>query len=259
MPCVIGSVGQLNFKSDCLYTSPPNRLGMDGEDSTGDNFHNEETGSNPLDTKMNRRKFLKASAISAGVVGLGGIALSAGNNSTVLEPPTQTVPSTSNADPFALQSITLNINGQSYQVGVEPRDMLNNVIRDYLGLIGTKRPCNRGECGGCTVLIDDVPHMSCTYPAYRAVGHAILTVEGYNVDPVLNAVQQAWVQADSGQCSGCQEGQVMAATALLKSNPNPSLDEIKFAMSGNICRCGNYAGIIAGIQLAAQNLQGGSA
>ena len=235
---------------------------MAGEDSARGNS-NEETGSNPLDTKMNRRKFLKASAISAGVVGLGGIALSSGNATTVIETPTANVPSTSNADPFASQIVTLNINGKDVQVGVEPRDMLNNILRDSLGLIGTKRPCNRMECGGCTVLIDDVPHMSCTYPAFRAVGHKIITVEGYTMTSpeatVLNALQQAWVEEDGGQCSGCQPGQIMSATALLLNNQNPSLDEIKTAMSGNICRCGNYAGIIASIQTAALKLQGGSA
>ncbi|MDG7007043.1 MAG: (2Fe-2S)-binding protein [Nitrososphaerota archaeon] len=214
---------------------------------------------------MNRRTFLKVSAVSAGVAGLGGLALTTGNSTTVLQPPTESVPTTSNSDPFALQAVKLNINGKDYEVGVEPRDMLNNVLRDSLGLIGTKRPCNRGECGGCTVLVDDVPTMSCSFPAYRAAGHKVITVEGYNMNPatqesnILNALQLAWVQEDGGQCSGCQPGQIMSATALLMSNPNPSVDEIKSAMSGNICRCGNYAGIIASIQLAAKNLQGGSA
>ena len=235
---------------------------MDGEDNS--ETHHDDTGSNPLETRMNRRKFLKTSAISAGVVGLGGIALTSGN-ATVVETPTANVPATSNSDPFASQTITLNINGNDIEVGVEPRDMLNNILRDSLGLIGTKRPCNRMECGGCTVLIDDVPHMSCTYPAFRAAGHKIVTVEGYTMSSsapetaVLNALQQAWVEQDGGQCSGCQPGQIMSATALLMSNPNPSLDEIKTAMSGNICRCGNYAGIIASIQAAAKTLQGGSA
>ncbi len=235
---------------------------MDGEDNS--ETHHDDAGSNPLETRMNRRKFLKTSAISAGVVGLGGIALTSGN-ATVVETPTANVPATSNSDPFASQTVTLNINGTDIEVGVEPRDMLNNILRDSLGLIGTKRPCNRMECGGCTVLIDDVPHMSCTYPAFRAAGHKIVTVEGYNMPSsapetaVLNALQQAWVEQDGGQCSGCQPGQIMSATALLMSNPNPSLDEIKLAMSGNICRCGNYAGIIASIQAAAKTLQGGSA
>ncbi|MDG6960662.1 MAG: twin-arginine translocation signal domain-containing protein, partial [Nitrososphaerota archaeon] len=85
---------------------------------------------------MNRRTFLKTSAISAGVVGLGGIALTAGNTTTVVETPTESVPTTSNSDPFALQTVTLNINGKAYEVGVEPRDMLNNILRDGLGLIG---------------------------------------------------------------------------------------------------------------------------
>ncbi|MDG6953554.1 MAG: (2Fe-2S)-binding protein [Nitrososphaerota archaeon] len=237
---------------------------MGEKDSTTKQPHSEESESTPLDSKMNRRTFLKASTISAGVIGLGGIALSTGNSTTVVQNPTENLPATSNSDPFASQTVTLNINGKSYEVSVEPRDMLNNVLRDDLGLIGTKRPCNRGECGGCTVLIDGVAYMSCTYPAYRAAGHSITTVEGYNVpssteSQILNALQLAWVQEDGGQCSGCQPGQIMSATALLLSNPNPTLDEIKAGMSGNLCRCGNYDGIIASIQLAAQNLQGGSA
>lgn len=235
---------------------------MGEEDSSADQSRKEEAESSPLDSKMNRRTFLKASAISAGVV--GGIALTTGNSTTLIQTPTESVPSTSNSDPFATQTIKLNVNGKDVEVGVEPRDMLNNVLRDSLALVGTKRPCNRGECGGCTVLIDDVPHMSCTYPAYRAAGHNIITVEGYNMPAsaetsVLNALQQAWVEEDGGQCSGCQPGQIMSATALLLGNPNPSVDEIKTAMSGNICRCGNYAGIIASIQTAAKTLQGGSA
>lgn len=203
-------------------------------------------------SKLSRRSFIKAGVGGAALV---GVALGASSPQSLLA---ESSASSSTTDPFAAQTITLNVNNKNYEVGVEPKDMLNNVLRDFLGLVGTKRPCNRMECGGCTVLIDGVPHMSCTYMALHAVGKQILTVEGTSVEPVLSALQNAWVQADGGQCSYCQPGQIMSATALLKQNSNPSLDDIKLSQSGNICRCGNYAGIIAAIQLAAQNLQGGS-
>ena len=199
---------------------------------------------------------MKAGTAGVGLVGLVGLGVSADPALVVAQTAGQ---QGAPLDPFAARTVTLNINGQQYQVQAEPRDMLATVLRDHIGLIGTKRPCNRMECGGCTVLIDGVPHMSCQYPALRAVGHNVLTVEGSSTEPVLAALQSAWVEVDGGQCSYCQPGQLMSATALLKSNPNPTLDDIKAAMSGNICRCGNYAGIIAGIQLAAKNLQGGSA
>jgi len=160
-------------------------------------------------------------------------------------------------DPYAAQVVQLNINGTTMAAQVEPRDMLVNVLREQLGLIGTKRPCNRMECGGCTVLIDNKPYYSCTFMTIRAVGHQILTVEGGATDPVLAAVQAAWPHTDSSQCGYCQSGQVMSATALLKNTPNPTIDEIKAGMSGNLCRCGTYMNVIEGIQLAAKNLGSG--
>ena len=196
---------------------------------------------------------MKASAAGVAVVGVGLTLQTTQSGFTAQQQQPTTY------DPFAAQVVTLTVNGKSYQVSLEPRDMLVSVLRDHIGLIGTKRPCNRMECGGCTVLIDNVPYNSCQYIALRAVGKQILTVEGSSTDSVLNALQTAWVQADGGQCSYCQPGQIMAATALLKQTPNPSLDQIKQGMSGNICRCGNYAGIISGVQLAAQNLSNGGA
>jgi aerobic-type carbon monoxide dehydrogenase small subunit (CoxS/CutS family) len=152
--------------------------------------------------------------------------------------------------------IHLNVNGKTYATFVEPRDMLVNVLRENLGLTGTKRPCNRMECGGCTVLIDDKPYYSCTYLAIRAEGKKILTVEGWQSEKILQALHTAWHENDASQCGYCQEGQLMSATALLKSNPNPSVDEIKIAMSGNLCRCGTYMNIIEAIQSASKKLKG---
>jgi len=157
-----------------------------------------------------------------------------------------------------MRTITLNVNGTNYNLNVEPRSMLVDVLRDSMGLIGTKRPCNRMECGACTVLIDGVAHESCGVMAIRAVGHNITTVEIATADPVVNALQQAWVTADGAQCGFCGPGYIMSATALLKANTGhvPTLAQIKDACSGNLCRCGNYPHIIAAIQLAAKNLGG---
>jgi aerobic-type carbon monoxide dehydrogenase small subunit (CoxS/CutS family) len=209
--------------------------------------------------KVSRRTFMKASIAGAAVAASVGAALETG---TLRRPSTQAV--TQVVDPFAEQNITLIINGQTYPVTVEPRDMLVNVIREDVGLIGTKRPCNRMECGGCTVLIDGKPYYSCTYLATRAQGKQIMTVEANNPgqlstpDPVLAAIQQAWVANDASQCGYCQDGRIMAATALLKSNPNPSVDEIKAGLEGVLCRCGTYMNVIEAMQQAAQSLGSGA-
>jgi aerobic-type carbon monoxide dehydrogenase small subunit (CoxS/CutS family) len=173
-------------------------------------------------------------------------------NTATVPPPAPVVAT----DPMGVRTITLNVNGANYNVNVEPRSMLVDVIREDLGLIATKRPCNRMSCGACTVLIDGVPHESCTYIALRAVGHSITTSEVATGDAVVNALQQAWVVADGGQCSYCASGFIMAATALLKANSNPTIPQIKAGLSGNICRCGNYMHIITAVQQAAASLGG---
>lgn len=211
-------------------------------------------------SEFSRRTFLKGSVAAGAVVGIGGLALKKSSLAA-----TTTTQTTTTTDPFAEQQITLNVNGTDYPVTVEPRDMLVNVIREDIGLIGTKRPCNRQECGGCTVLIDDVPFNSCSYIALRAQGKKILTTEGGvasttqgapAADPVIAALQAAFVQEDGGQCAYCSPGQIMAAAGLLKQNTNPTVDEIKAAQSGNLCRCGNYLNIIQSVQAAAQSLGG---
>ncbi|MGD0511405.1 MAG: 2Fe-2S iron-sulfur cluster-binding protein, partial [Candidatus Micrarchaeaceae archaeon] len=131
---------------------------------------------------------------------------------------------------------------------------------ETLGLTGVKRPCNRMECGGCTVLIDNYPVYSCTYLASRAQGHQIMTVEANNAgqlatpDKVLAAIQTAWQQNDSSQCGYCQPGRVMAATALLKSNATPTIPEIQAGLEGVLCRCGTYINVIAAVQAASAAL-----
>ena len=213
---------------------------------------NSDDGGGIINSKVSRRTFLKTSVASAAVVGVGSLALKSPSSLLQVSNTSQS----SESDPFAPVSITLNVNGQDYTTTVEPRDMLVNVLRENLNLTGTKRPCNRMECGGCTVVINDGTSTyavySCTYIATRAVGKQITTVEG--TDPVLQALQTAWVPNDASQCGYCQPGRLMAATALLKSNSSPSLDQIKQAIAGNICRCGTYINVIAAIQQAASSL-----
>ena len=219
--------------------------------------------------KVSRRTLLKGTAAAAAVAGVSVASLSrprikeqsAQSYSTISPTATNTAVAPSATpivatDPFSLRTITLNVNGKDYSVNVEPRRMLVDVLREDLGLIATKRPCDRMSCGSCTVLVDGVPHESCTYMALRGVGHKIMTSEIATGDPVVNALQQAWPIADGGQCNYCASGQIMAATYLLKNNPNPSVADIKDGLSGNICRCGNYLHIIDAVQLAAANLGG---
>lgn len=216
-------------------------------------------------TKISRRSFIKGSVTAASAVGVASVlgigAASAANYVTISPTKTNTATVPPQVpllpvDPFALRTVTLNVNGTDYNVNVEPRDMLVDVIRNDLGLIATKKSCNRMQCGICTVLIDGVPRESCQVMALRAVGHKIVTSEIAQGDPVVNALQQAWVTEDGGQCTYCGPGQIMAATALLKSNTNPTIPQIKAALSGNLCRCGNYMHIIAAVQAAAKNLGG---
>ncbi len=215
-------------------------------------------------TKVSRRTLLKGTAATAAVAGVAVVALKGKQNlqqlhaeqstSSTAAAATTTIPT----DPFAARAVTLNINGAKYNVNVEPRDMLVDVLRDGLGLVAAKRPCNRMECGGCTVLIDGAVRYACQYPAILAGSpHMITTAEIYSAstpDPVVAALMQAWIANDAAQCGYCGSGMIMASTALLKSNPTPTVDQIKSALSGNLCRCGAYLNIIEAVQAAAASL-----
>jgi len=149
-------------------------------------------------------------------------------------------------------SVTLNINGRSYQHLVEPRWSLSYVLREELHITGTKVGCERGECGACTVLLDDVPRYSCMTLAVEAEGVAITTVEGLMSGEELGDVQQAFVEEDAVQCGYCTSGQIMSVEGLLRANPNPTRDEACSQVSGNICRCGAYPHILNAAERAAE-------
>ena len=151
-----------------------------------------------------------------------------------------------------MTKVMLRINGRDYRLLVEPRWSLLYVLREGLGLTGAKPGCERGECGACTVLIDDVPRYACMTLAVEAEGTKITTIEGLMKGEDLGPVQQAFVEHDAFQCGYCTPGQIMAVEGLLRANPSPSAADIRRGVSGNLCRCGAYKHIFNAAQKAAK-------
>ena len=150
--------------------------------------------------------------------------------------------------------IKLSINNKTYEIDASPEMPLLWVIRDMVGLTGTKFGCGMAQCGACTVHLDGAPIRSCSFPVSAAAGKKITTIEGIS-EKVGLAVQKAWVDLQVPQCGYCQSGQIMSATALLKNKPNPSDSDIDTAMQGNLCRCGTYQRVRSAIHLAADLLK----
>ena len=149
----------------------------------------------------------------------------------------------------------LTVNRTEYEIDVEPEMPLLWVLRDELGITGTKYGCGIAQCGACTVHMDGMAVRSCQIPAEAADGAEIVTIEGLGTPEALHAVQQAWIEHQVAQCGYCQSGQIMQAASLLDTHPDPSDDEIDRAMSGNLCRCGTYVRIRAAVRAAAGKLQ----
>ena len=161
----------------------------------------------------------------------------------VLEPEVTDIPKT---------AITITVNGRLHQIEVEDRWTLIELLRDHLELTGSKIGCNRGECGSCTVLVDGEPVYSCSTLAVWADGQDVLTVEGLEKDGQLSVLQQAFMEHNAPQCGFCTSGQLMSATALLEENPEPTVDEVRHALAGNLCRCSNYNAIVEAVMDASR-------
>ena len=151
--------------------------------------------------------------------------------------------------------ITLDLNGAPVTAEAEPRTLLVHFLRDNLGLTGTHWGCDTSNCGACVVLLDGEPVKSCTVLAAMADGHEVRTVEGLERDGQLDPVQQGFVEEHGLQCGFCTPGMMLTARALLDANPNPSDDEIREAISGQLCRCTGYKNIIAAVRWAAEHPQ----
>ncbi len=151
-----------------------------------------------------------------------------------------------------METLTIMLNGQEVTVEIKPDALLLDVLRDQLELTGTKQACGEGECGACTVLLDGEPVTSCLVPALKAQGRTVMTVEGLTSAGALHPLQRAFIDHGAVQCGYCTPGMLMSAKALLDRNPHPSEDEIKHAVSGNLCRCTGYVKIIEAIKAASR-------
>lgn len=155
------------------------------------------------------------------------------------------------------QIISLNVNGLEYDVMIEPQTTLSHVLREDLGFTGTKVSCEVGSCGACTVLIDGVPTLSCLTLAITARGKKITTIEGLAKGASLHPIQKAFVANGAIQCGFCTPGMILSAKALLDRNPDPTRDEVKEALSGNLCRCTGYVKIVDAVLDAAKTTRDG--
>jgi xanthine dehydrogenase YagT iron-sulfur-binding subunit len=191
---------------------------------------------------ISRRGFLSAAGLGmVGAATAGRMSGAASSDGTAIA-----------ADPEAAShSLDLVVNGRRHRLLVEPRWSLLFVLREKLGLTGTKVGCERGECGACTVLLDGMPRYACMTLAVEAEGHAITTVEGLLRGEELGPVQQAFREHDAFQCGYCTSGQIVAVEGLLRQNPKPSHDQIRQGVSGNLCRCGAYPNIFRAADRAA--------
>ncbi len=195
-------------------------------------------------SRASRRKFIKGVIASGAAVSSAGYVFGGLSGCT----PEQV------ASGGVERLLSLNVNGETRRVDVLPNETLAMTLRYKLGLTGTKLGCDRGECGACTVLIGEVPSYSCSTLTHAVRDRAIMTIEGVEgPNGELHPVQQAMIDELGPQCGFCTPGQVMSAVALLRANPNPTRDEARFAMSGNLCRCGAYDHYLNSIMRAAQD------
>lgn len=197
-----------------------------------------------MDT-ISRRKFLRRT--SAGVAATTLVSGAGAASQTNAGGGASSAPSGA-----ATHEVRIVVNGTERRVRIEDRWSLAEVLRDRLGLTGTKVGCERGECGACTVLLNGTAVYSCSYLAAWADGASVQTVEGLVRDGVLDPLQQAFIDHDGPQCGFCTSGQLMAARALLNTNPHPTDDQVRRGLAGNVCRCSNYNRYVEGVLAAAQ-------
>jgi xanthine dehydrogenase YagT iron-sulfur-binding subunit len=204
---------------------------------------------------VSRRDFLKG--LGGGLAATAAVATGATAVQALEAPPPQaTVPPARGKRLKGVVRVTLNINGEAHSADVEPRTTLLNTLRDHLDLTGAKKVCDRGSCGACTVLADGKAIYSCSMLAVDAQGKKITTVEGLGTPEQMSPVQEAFVEKDALMCGFCTPGFVVTCTGLLKKNPNPTLEQVKEACAGNVCRCGTYPHVFEAALDAAKKMRG---
>ena len=191
---------------------------------------------------LSRRQFLHRTA--AGIAVAGGVSAIPSSPAAEVEP--------SRTDRPAAVPLTLHVNGKKHELNLEPRVTLLDGLREYLGLTGTKKGCDHGQCGACTVLIGGRRINACLTLAVMKDGEEVTTIEGLAQASVLHALQQAFIEHDAFQCGYCTPGQICSAAGLIAEGRARTADEIRELMSGNICRCGAYPNILAAIREAAE-------
>ncbi len=204
-----------------------------------------DEGKKPPASGFSRRGFLRGVGISGGVLGTG-----------ILEQDAAAAPTAQVAGPDAVQ-ISLKINGKSMPVSVEPRETLLDVMRNKLDHTAAKRVCDRGTCGACTVIMNNKAVYACTVLAIDAQGKNIETLEGIAQGDKPHPLVAAFVNNDAQQCGYCTPGFVVASKAFLDRNPNPTVEDLKTGLGGNLCRCGTYVGVRHAVLEAAKQVKGG--
>ena len=198
-------------------------------------------------SQMSRREFFEGTGAGLAIV----TATTVASAQTALPAPAS-IPSAAAERSVPRTTIQLVVNGAQRQIEVEDRWTLAELLRDHLELTGTKIGCDRGECGACTVLLDGKPLYSCSYLAVWAHGRSIRTVEGLARHDRLHPLQEAFIAHDGPQCGFCTSGQLMSAVALLERNPHPTPDDVRDALTGNLCRCSNYNHYVDAVVAAAK-------
>jgi xanthine dehydrogenase YagT iron-sulfur-binding subunit len=197
---------------------------------------------------VSRRDFLRGASVTVS----GGLLVGTQVGKAAQAPASSAV-----AGPGAVP-VTLRVNGKVHHLQLEPRVTLLEALRNDLDLTGAKKVCDRATCGACTVFMDGKPVYACTVLAIEAEGHQITTIEGIGSEDRLSPVMRAFVEHDAQQCGFCTPGFVMACTAFLEKNPNPTMEQVEKGLGGNLCRCGTYVGIRHAVLEAAKAMKGGS-
>ena len=196
----------------------------------------------PNSSGVSRRGFLKGIGLSTAATGV----------INTVRPVAEAAAADPNLKGPGEMPVTLKINGKSQRLNLEPRVTLLDALRNRLDLTGPKKVCDRGTCGACTVLLDGQPAYSCTLLAVEAEGRDITTIEGLGTPDKLNPVQTAFIEHDAQQCGFCTPGFVTAATAFVRQHPNASIEDVRNALGGNLCRCGTYAGMLLAVSDASK-------